>query len=173
MDGGDGHRVQPATGRTEERQPMPTTNTPSILSAAALMDLIAVNAPANSAEFIRLTPQNGYFFADTMGEFVQADAKVAFLGLVEILMRQTVDERLNGGTCHKNKFGFSKKHVTRGTELAFKFLTGAELTIEDLVDAVRIAYSYREQLWMVRMGAVPVNHLSLRPIRPVTVPAAE
>jgi hypothetical protein len=152
---------------------MTTTNT---LSPSQIMALIALNAERNTAEFTRLTPQTGWFFADDMGVLIEADAKVAFTGLVEILMRQTTDERLNGGTCHKNKFGFSKKHVTRGTELALKYLNGTELDAQDILDAVRIAKAYREQLWMVRLGAVPLNNLCLRPIRvqePVEVPASE
>jgi hypothetical protein len=112
-----------------------------------------------------------------MGMMIEADARVAFTGLVEILMRQTTDERLNGGTCHKNKFGFSKKHVTRGTELALKYLNGTELDAQDILDAVKIAKAYREQLWMVRLGAVPLNNLNLRPIRnvqePVGAPVSE
>lgn len=145
------------------------------LSPTQIMSLIAQNSDRNTAEFTALTPQNGWFFAETMGEYIQSDARVAFLGLVEILLRQTTDERLNGGTCHKNKFGFSKKHVTRGTELALKYLSGTELDTTDLVDAVKIAFSYREQLWMVRLGAVPQNHLNLRSIRPapVAVPVSE
>lgn len=141
------------------------------------MALIALNAERNTAEFTRLTPQTGWFFADDMGTLIEADAMVALTGLVEILMRQTTDERLNGGTCHKNKFGFSKKHVTRGTELALKYLNGTELDAQDILDAVRIAKAYREQLWMVRLGAVPVNMLNLRPLRNVQalveVPSAE
>jgi hypothetical protein len=152
---------------------MTTTN---ILSPSAIMDLCAMHADRNTAEFLRLTPQTGWLLADDMGALIQADPRVAFTGLVEILMRQTADERVNGGTCHKNKFGFSKKHVTRGTELAIKFLNGDEITAEDMQDAVRIAFSYREQLWMVRLGAVPLNNLCLRPLRtrnPVEVPASE
>jgi hypothetical protein len=98
------------------------------------------------------------------------DPRVAFAGLVEILMRQTFDERANGGTCHKNKFGFSKKHVTRGTELAIMWLNGDELCARDVADALSIARSYSEQLWMVRLGAVPLNNLCLRPIRTVEEP---
>jgi len=153
---------------------MTTTNT---LSPSQIMALIALNAERNTAEFTRLTPQTGWFFADDMGTLIEADAMVALTGLVEILMRQTTDERLNGGTCHKNKFGFSKKHVTRGTELALKYLNGTELDAQDILDAVRIAKAYREQLWMVRLGAVPVNMLNLRPLRNVQalveVPSAE
>ncbi len=154
---------------------MTTTNT---LSPSAIMDLCALHADRNAAEFLRLTPQTGWLLADDMGVLIQADPRVAFTGLVEILMRQTADERVNGGTCHKNKFGFSKKHVTRGTELAIKFLNGDEITAEDMQDAVRIAYSYREQLWMVRLGAVPLNNLCLRPFRTpvqsgVDVPTSE
>lgn len=148
---------------------MTTTNT---LSPAQIMSLVAVNAERNTAAFKDLTPQNGWFFAETMGEFIQADPRVAFLGLVEILMRQTTDERINGGTCHKNKFGFSKKHVTRGSELALKYLNGTELDTTDVTDAINIAFSYREQLWMVRLGAVPVNTLNLRPIRNVREPVS-
>jgi hypothetical protein len=148
---------------------MTTTNT---LSPSQIMALIALNGERNTAEFNRLTPQTGWFFADDMGVLIEADAKVAFTGLVEILMRQTTDERLNGGTCHKNKFGFSKKHVTRGTELALKYLNGTELDAQDILDAVKIAKAYREQLWMVRLGAVPCNHLNLRPIRNVQEPVS-
>lgn len=140
-----------------------TTN----LSATQIQTLIAQHGDRNTAEFIRLTPQNGWLLAEDMGNMVESDARVAFTGLVEILMRQTCDERANGGTCHKNKFGFSKKHVTRGTELALMWLNGEELVPEDVSDAVKIAKSYREQLWMVRMGAVPVNNLNLRPARNV------
>ena len=156
---------------------MTTNNTAATLSPTAIMNLIALNADRNTAQFKELTPQNGWFFAETMGEYIQADPRVAFLGLVEILLRQTTDERINGGTCHKNKFGFSKKHVTRGTELALKYLNGEILETADIQDAVRIAFSYREQLWMVRLGAVPVNMLNLRPLRnvqaPVEVPVSE
>jgi hypothetical protein len=145
------------------------------LSPSAIMDLCALHADVNAEQFRALTPQNGWLMADDMGMMVAADPRVAFTGLVEILMRQTTDERVNGGTCHKNKFGFSKKHVTRGTELAIKFLTGEELTTDDVTDAVKIATAYREQLWMVRLGAVPMNHLNLRPSRrqePAQEPAA-
>lgn len=149
---------------------MTTTN--NTLSPSQIMALIALNGERNTAEFIRLTPQTGWFFADDMGMLIESDAMVAFTGLVEILMRQTTDERLNGGTCHKNKFGFSKKHVTRGTELALKYLNGGELDATDVLDAVKIAKAYREQLWMVRLGAVPCNHLNLRPIRNVQEPVS-
>lgn len=144
---------------------MTTNNTAATLSPTAIMNLIALNADRISVQFRELTPQTGWFFAETMGEYIENDPRVAFLGLVEILMRQTTDERINGGTCHKNKFGFSKKHVTRGTELALKYLNGEILETADIQDAVRIAFSYREQLWMVRLGAVPYNHLLIRPIR--------
>jgi hypothetical protein len=147
------------------------------LSPTQIQALIALHGPQNTETFHRLTPQMGWLLADTMGDLIEADAQVAFTGLVEILMRQTVDERFSGGTRYKNKFGFSKKHVTRGTELALKFLNGDELDGQDVVDAVKIAKAYREQLWMVRLGAVPLNNLNLRPIRnvqePVGGPASE
>ena len=64
---------------------MTTTN----LSPSQITALIALNAERNTAEFIRLTPQTGWFFAEDMGNMIEADAVVAFTGLVEILMRQT------------------------------------------------------------------------------------
>jgi hypothetical protein len=135
--------------------------------------LIARFGAENSAEFKRLTPQSGWLMVEDIGNYILSDAKVAFLGLVEILLRQTADERFSGGTCHKNKFGFSKKHVTRGTELALKFLSGAELELSDAEEAIKVAYSYREQLWMVRLGAVPVNNLNLRGPVPAAPQPAE
>ena len=93
---------------------------------------------------------------------VQADPRAAFLGLVEVLARQTADEREGGGTCHKNRFGFSKRHVTPGTALAKKFQAGEELTMDDVENACKIAYAYRQQLWMIALGAVPENNLNLR-----------
>jgi hypothetical protein len=105
----------------------------------------------------------GLFTADVVGDTVRADAQAAFLGLCEVLARQTEDERVTKGTAHKNKFGFSKKHVTRGTALAQKFQAGEDLTMSEVSEACEIAYAYRMQLWMIAMGAVPVNNLNLRP----------
>lgn len=104
----------------------------------------------------------GFFTAQDVGATVLCDARAAFAGLVEVLNRQTADERSNGGTCHKNKFGFSKRHVTPGTLLAKKFLNGDELTVADVTAACTIAYAYRSQLWMIALGSVPENHLNLR-----------
>jgi hypothetical protein len=105
---------------------------------------------------------NGFMGAEEVGMAVRADAQAAFLGLTEVLARQTADERASKGTCHKNKFGFSKKHVTRGTELANKFLNNEELNMSDVEDACSIAYAYRMQLMMIALGAVPTNELDLR-----------
>lgn len=106
---------------------------------------------------------NGFFSAEDVGMVVTVDARAAFLGLVEVLKRQTVDERASKGTCHKNQFGFSKREVTSGTALANKFLSNEEeLTMHDMQEACRIAYRYRKQLWMIAMGAVPTNELNLR-----------
>jgi hypothetical protein len=116
---------------------MTTTN----LSATQIQTLLDLHGERNTAEFIRMTPQTGWLLPEDMGTMVEADARVAFLGLVEIFRRQTWDERGNGGTCHRNKFGFSKKHVTKGTLLAIKWLNGEELTADDVVDAVNIAKS--------------------------------
>lgn len=104
-----------------------------------------------------------FLTADQVGEAVKANPAAAFCGLVEVLARQTADERFGGGTCHKNKFGFSKRHVTPGTLLANKFLNGLELTVAEMEQACTIAYAYRSQLWMISLGAVPQNDLNLRP----------
>jgi len=103
-----------------------------------------------------------FISADEVGIVVKADARAAFMGLVEVLARQTEDERASKGTAHKNKFGFSKREVTRGTELAQKFLNDESLSMMDVDDACNIAYRYRNQLMMIALGAVPVNHLNLR-----------
>lgn len=103
----------------------------------------------------------GYFTAEEVGMVLRADPRCAFAGLVEVLARQTEDERAGGGTCHKNRFGFSKKHVTPGTALAKKFIAGEELTTADMELACSIAFAYRNQLWMVALGAVPINNLDL------------
>jgi len=117
----------------------------------------------NSAFKTVLGFNGGFFSAEDVGMVVTVDARAAFLGLVEVLKRQTADERASKGTCHKNKFGFSKREVTPGTALANKFLSAEDtLTMEDVVEACRIAYRYRNQLWMIAMGAVPENDLNLR-----------
>lgn len=92
---------------------------------------------------------------------ISCDPQVAFEGLVELWNRQTVDEKMELGTKHKNRFGFSKKHVTRGSELALAYKAGKDLSVQDMNDATTIAHFYRNQLWMVAMGAVPVNNLYL------------
>lgn len=101
------------------------------------------------------------FTPELVGFQVLSEPNLALMGLVEVLKRQTEDERIQGGTCHKNRLGFSKKHVTRGTELALKFQTGGDLVGQDITDACKIAYSYRMQLWMIACGSVPVNSLNL------------
>lgn len=102
-----------------------------------------------------------FLTADQVGDAVRENPQAAFCGLVEVLARQTADERFGGGTCHKNKFGFSKRHVTPGTLLANKFINGLELTVSDMEQACLIAYAYRNQLWMIALGAVPENNLDL------------
>jgi hypothetical protein len=105
---------------------------------------------------------NGWFTDEEVGEALQNSPRAAFLGLGEILARQTVDERASKGTRYKNKFGFSKMHVTPGTTLAKKYASGERLTQEDMESACEIAFAYRKQLWMILVGAVPVNNLNLR-----------
>lgn len=104
---------------------------------------------------------NNFFSAQNVGETVLSDASVALPALVEILARQTADERATKGTSHKNKFGFSKRHVTPGTAIAQKFLKGEDLTASEVTEACQIAYAYRQQLWMIALGAVPTNDLDL------------
>jgi hypothetical protein len=116
----------------------------------------------NLASFKTLLGFNGWMTAEQVGEVLSVDPAAALLGLVEVLARQTADERFGGGTCHKNKFGFSKRHVTPGTILAKKYLNGEELTMSDISQACTIAYAYRQQLWMICLGAVPENNLNLR-----------
>jgi hypothetical protein len=107
---------------------------------------------------------SGFTTADDIGMAVQADARAALLGLCEILARQTEDERVTKGTAHKNKFGFSKREVTRGTFLATKFMQDeTSVTVAEMSEACQIAFRYRNQLWMIVLGAVPINNLNLRP----------
>jgi hypothetical protein len=108
---------------------------------------------------------------ESVGEMLLMDADLADLALVELLKRQTVDERANKGTTHKNKFGFSKKHVTEGTDAAIRFLNGMPHTLEQmagraktetevhLFGTCKLAYIYREQIYMFCLGAVPENVL--------------
>lgn len=119
----------------------------------------------NTNTFATIVRTVGFFTADHVGFTVLAEPQAAALGLCEILARQTEDERATKGTAHKNKFGFSKKHVTRGTFLAQKFLAGGcdNLTLNEISEACAIAYAYRMQLFMVALGAVPTNSLNLRP----------
>lgn len=121
-----------------------------------------MNDNNNSSSFKTVLGFQGFFTAEDVGMTVTVDARAAFLGLVEVLKRQTVDERASKGTCHKNQFGFSKREVTLGTALATKFLNNEELSMENIETACRIAYRYRKQLWMIAMGAVPTNELNLR-----------
>lgn len=102
---------------------------------------------------------SGYLSVETVAEIVAHDPTAAFLGLCELSARQTVDEHIEKGTKHKNRFGFSKKHVTRGLELAEKFSNFDFLEEKDLEDAHKIAYNYRNQLLMIALGAVPVNSI--------------
>lgn len=116
--------------------------------------------------FKSLVASSGLFTPDHVGVVVKTDAQAAFTGLCEVLARQTEDERSNKGTSHKNKFGFSKREVTRGTYLAQKFQAGqVPLTMDEVAEACQIAYRYRQQLWMIALGAVPVNNLNLNPNR--------
>jgi len=105
---------------------------------------------------------SGYFTAEDVGMAVLSDARAALLGLVEVYKRQTADERARKGTSHKNRFGFSKREVTAGTALATKFINGEDLTVEEIEMACKIAHRYRNQLWMIALGAVPENNLNLR-----------
>jgi hypothetical protein len=120
------------------------------------------NKMNNSSSFKTVLGFNGFFSAEDVGMVVTVDARAAFLGLVEVLKRQTADERASKGTRHKNRFGFSKREVTLGTALATKFLNDEELSMEDIETACRIAYRYRKQLLMIALGAVPENNLNLR-----------
>lgn len=108
----------------------------------------------------------GFHFAmsaDDVGMLLASDARAAFQALVEVHARQTEDERATKGTSHKNKFGFSKKHCTRGAQLAELFLKNPEaLEAKDVHEACQIAYAYRQQTWMICLGAVPTNSLDLR-----------
>ncbi|TXH11359.1 MAG: hypothetical protein E6R04_01915 [Spirochaetes bacterium] len=107
---------------------------------------------------------SGFTTADDVGMAVSVDARAALLGLCEVLARQTEDERVTKGTAHKNKFGFSKREVTRGTYLATKFMNDENsITIDEMTEACALAKRYRNQLWMITLGAVPVNNLNLRP----------
>lgn len=107
---------------------------------------------------------SGFTTADDVGMAVKADAKAALLGLCEVLARQTEDERATQGTAHKNKFGFSKREVTRGTFLATKFMQDeTSITLDEMTEACALAHRYRNQLWMIILGAVPINNLNLRP----------
>lgn len=116
-----------------------------------------------SNSFRTLISSNDSTFV-TLDEVVLAiscDPHVAFEGLVELWNRQTVDEKMELGTKHKNRFGFSKKHVTRGSELALAYKAGKDLSVQDMNDATTIAHFYRQQLWMYAMQAVPVNNILL------------
>lgn len=107
---------------------------------------------ANGSEFITI---------EQVVLAISCDPHVAFEGLVELWNRQTIDEKCELGTKHKNRYGFSKKHVTRGSELALAYKAGKDLSVQDMNDATSIAHAYRNQLWMVAMGDVPVNNLYL------------
>ena len=106
--------------------------------------------------------EGGAVNAEDIKNVVKEDPWIALVGLCEILARQTADERVNKGTSHKNRFGFSKKHVTRGTELAEKYLEGEIFLPSELEEASQIARSYSNQLLMILLGAVPNNNLDLR-----------
>lgn len=102
---------------------------------------------------------NKFWTIEQIAVLVQTNRQAALRGCVAIFKRQTMDERLEKGTKYHNRLGFSKKHVTRGSEIALKVESGKNLSAEDIADAHAIAYAYREQLWMIAQNAVPENNM--------------
>lgn len=111
-----------------------------------------INNSSSSTATVRKT-----YTIDDIIHMVRTDDKAVLRAVVAIWKRQTNDERVEKGTKWTNHFGFSKRHVTKGTMLAEKIFANKPLTAEEMADAKAIAYSYRKQLWMIASGSVPVN----------------
>jgi hypothetical protein len=83
-----------------------------------------------------------------------SDAKLAFTALAEIHLRNP--ERVEGA-----EFSFSRRDRGVGVTLATKFLEGLELTAEDVLAGVNLAYRYRRQITKLLPAAqVPANDVT-------------
>lgn len=123
----------------------------------------------SSAEYNRMCVRDTeYLTEDDIVRNCEHDPQFAFETLVQVHDRQTEDEKASieapksGGTVHKNRYGFSKKHVTRGSELAVGFLAGKDMSHQDIRDATEIATFYRKQAREIALGAVPLNMITRR-----------
>lgn len=94
---------------------------------------------------------------DEIVNLIMTNDEAALRGVKAVFLRQTSDERAEKGTKWTNRFGFSKKHVTRGTALAEKYIAGHPMTATEIQEARAIAYAYRNQLWMISAGVVPTQ----------------
>lgn len=87
--------------------------------------------------------------AETLPMALVSDAKLAFCALTEINLRNTGE----GG-----EFSFSRRDRGVARSLVAKFTEGTELTAEDVLNAVNLAYRYRNQI---------ANLLPVSPVEPV------
>ena len=90
--------------------------------------------------------------AETLPLALVSDAKLAFCALAEINLRNTGE----GG-----EFSFSRRDRGVGRALATKFLEGTELTAEDVLAAVGLAYRYRKQIARLLPSAAPAVALEV------------
>jgi predicted transcriptional regulator len=93
----------------------------------------------SNANYITLLSLLGNTSVENLPLALVSDAKLSFLALAEIHLRNPT--RIEGAT-----FSFSRRDRGVGTTLATKFLNGEELTAEDVLAGVNLAYRYRKQI---------------------------
>lgn len=91
----------------------------------------------NTSNFSLFLALLGNTTSETLPLALVSDAKLAFCALAEINLRNTGE----GG-----EFSFSRRDRGVGRTLATKFLEGTELTAEEVLNAVNLAYRYRKQI---------------------------
>jgi len=93
----------------------------------------------SNANYISLLSLLGSTTVEGLPVALVSDARLAFTAIAEIHLRNP--ERVEGAP-----FSFSRRDRGVGTTLATKFLAGEELTAEEVLAGVNLAYRYRKQI---------------------------
>jgi len=119
------------------------------------------NKNKKGSEQNTMTTTNHSLFLSLVGNTTAETLPLALVSDIEVLAFCALAEINLRNTGVGNEFSFSRRDRGVGRALATKFLGGTELTAEDVLAAVGLAYRYRKQIARLLPSAAPAVALEV------------
>lgn len=124
---------------TNENTPDAPETTMTVDNALTMSDIVTAYRDRNLESWKLMTAGAT---SESLPKALVSNPELAFTGLAEIVLRNPDRVERKAGA----KYSFARRDRGVAFDLVTRFLTGLELSAEDVLAALQLAYSYRKQL---------------------------